>query len=33
MSDVAFTLKVFRRIGMLRPVLPHRLVAAGLQLA
>ena len=32
MSDVAFTLKVFRRIGLLKPVLPHRLLGAGLQL-
>jgi acyl-CoA synthetase (AMP-forming)/AMP-acid ligase II len=33
MSEIAVTLKVFRRIGMLKPVLPHRLVGAGLQLA
>lgn len=32
MSDVGYTLKVFRRIGLLKPVLPHRLIGAGLQL-
>ncbi|WP_456696767.1 AMP-binding protein [Aeromicrobium sp. P5_D10] len=32
-QDLGFTLKVFRQIGMLKPVLPHRLVGAGLQLA
>jgi fatty-acyl-CoA synthase len=33
MSDLSYTLKVFNQIGMLKPVLPHRLLAAGLQLA
>ncbi|MCW2830295.1 MAG: acyl-CoA synthetase [Aeromicrobium sp.] len=33
MSELGYTLKVFRRIGMLKPILPHRLVGAGLQLA
>ncbi|TGN30539.1 AMP-binding protein, partial [Aeromicrobium chenweiae] len=33
MTELGYTLKVARRIGMLRPVLPHRLVGAGLQLA
>lgn len=32
-QDLGFTLKVFRRIGLLKPILPHRLVGAGLQLA
>jgi acyl-CoA synthetase (AMP-forming)/AMP-acid ligase II len=32
MGDISYTLKVFRRIGMLQPVLPHRLLGAGLQL-
>lgn len=32
MGDLGYTLKVFRRIGMLKPVLPHRLLGAGLQL-
>jgi len=32
-SDLSYTLKVFKQIGMLKPVLPHRLVGAGLQLA
>ncbi|MEJ7633703.1 AMP-binding protein [Aeromicrobium sp.] len=32
MSDLGYTLKVFRQIGMLKPVLPHRLLGAGLQL-
>jgi fatty-acyl-CoA synthase len=29
MSELAYTLKVFRRMGLLKPVLPHRLVGAG----
>jgi fatty-acyl-CoA synthase len=33
MSELGYTLRVFKRIGMLKPVLPHRLVGAGLQLA
>ncbi len=33
MSDLTYTLKVFRQIGMLRPLLPHKLVGAVLQLA
>lgn len=33
MSDIAYTLKVFRQIGMMKPVLPHRILGAGLQLA
>ncbi|MBC7633423.1 AMP-binding protein [Aeromicrobium sp.] len=33
MGELGYTLKVFRRIGMLKPVLPHRLVGAALQLA
>jgi len=33
MSDLGYTLKVFQQIGMLKPVLPHRLLGAGLQLA
>lgn len=33
MSDLGYTLKVFKQIGMLKPVLPHRLLGAGLQLA
>lgn len=33
MSDLGYTLKVFRRIGLLKPVLPHRLLGAGVQLA
>src|SRR3954447_27033564 len=33
MSELGYTLKVFRQIGMLKPVLPHRLIGAGLQLA
>lgn len=32
MSELSYTLKVFRQIGMLKPVLPHRLIGAGLQL-
>ncbi|MDX6231789.1 MAG: hypothetical protein QOH68_757 [Nocardioidaceae bacterium] len=32
MSELGYTLKVFRQIGMLKPVLPHRLIGAGLQL-
>ncbi|NRQ48357.1 AMP-binding protein [Aeromicrobium stalagmiti] len=33
MSELGYTLKVFRRIGMLKPLPPHRLIGAGLQLA
>jgi len=33
MSDIGYTLKVFRRIGMLKPIMPHRMLGAGLQLA
>jgi fatty-acyl-CoA synthase len=33
MSDLAYTLKVFRRIGLIAPVLPHRMIGAGVQLA
>lgn len=33
MNDLGYTLKVFKQIGMLKPVLPHRLLGAGLQLA
>ena len=33
MNDLSYTLKVFKQIGMLKPVLPHRLLGAGLQLA
>src|SRR3954451_11226090 len=33
MSELGYTLKVFRQIGMMKPILPHRLVGAGLQLA
>ncbi|WP_344767666.1 AMP-binding protein [Aeromicrobium panaciterrae] len=32
MSELGFTLKVFRQIGMLKPILPHKLLGAGLQL-
>jgi acyl-CoA synthetase (AMP-forming)/AMP-acid ligase II len=32
MSDMSYTLKVFRRIGLLKPALPHRLIGAGLAL-
>jgi acyl-CoA synthetase (AMP-forming)/AMP-acid ligase II len=32
MSDIGYTLKVLQRIGMLKPVLPHRMLGAGLQL-
>jgi acyl-CoA synthetase (AMP-forming)/AMP-acid ligase II len=32
MSELGFTLKVFKQIGMLKPVAPHRLLGAGLQL-
>nr|MCW2727773.1 acyl-CoA synthetase [Aeromicrobium sp.] len=32
MNDLGYALKVFRQIGLLRPVLPHRLVGAGVQL-
>ena len=32
MTDLGFTLKVFRQIGMLKPILPHKLLGAGLQL-
>ncbi len=33
MTDLAYTLKVFRQIGLVRPALPHRLIAAGIKLA
>jgi len=33
MNDLSYTLKVFKQIGLLKPVLPHRLLGAGLQLA
>ncbi|MCW2769455.1 MAG: acyl-CoA synthetase [Aeromicrobium sp.] len=33
MRELGYTLKVFKQIGMLKPVLPHRLLGAGLQLA
>ncbi|MGA8851084.1 MAG: AMP-binding protein [Aeromicrobium sp.] len=33
MSDLAYTLKVFRRIGLIAPILPHRIIGAGVQLA
>ena len=33
MSDIGYTLKVFRQIGMMKPILPHRIIGAGLQLA
>ncbi|MCW2839771.1 MAG: acyl-CoA synthetase, partial [Aeromicrobium sp.] len=33
MRELGYTLKVFRQIGMLKPVMPHRLIGAGLQLA
>ncbi len=32
MTELGFTLKVFRQIGMLKPILPHRIMGAGLQL-
>ena len=32
MSELAFKVKVFRQIGLLKPQLPHRLMGAGLQL-
>jgi fatty-acyl-CoA synthase len=33
MNDVTYSLKVFKQIGLLKPVAPHRLLGAGLQLA
>lgn len=33
MSDLTYTLKVFRRIGLLKLAMPHRLLGAGMQLA
>ncbi|MDX6277252.1 MAG: hypothetical protein QOJ72_1380, partial [Nocardioidaceae bacterium] len=33
MSDIGYTLKVFRQIGIMKPTLPHRIIGAGLQLA
>ncbi len=33
MNDLTYSLKVFRQIGLLKPVAPHRLLGAGLQLA
>jgi fatty-acyl-CoA synthase len=32
MSDIGYTLKVFRQIGMMKPMLPHRIVGAGFEL-
>ncbi len=32
MNELGFTLKVFRQIGMLKPILPHKMLGAGLQL-
>ena len=32
MSELGFTIKVFRQIGLLKAQLPHRLIGAGLQL-
>jgi fatty-acyl-CoA synthase len=32
MTELGFTLKVFRQIGMLKPILPHKMLGAGLQL-
>jgi acyl-CoA synthetase (AMP-forming)/AMP-acid ligase II len=32
MGDLGYTVKVIRQIGLLKPVLPHRLLGAGLQL-
>ena len=32
MTDLAYTLKVFRQIGLIAPALPHRLLGAGIQL-
>lgn len=32
MRDLAFKVKVFRQIGLLKPQLPHRLLGAGIQL-
>jgi acyl-CoA synthetase (AMP-forming)/AMP-acid ligase II len=32
MTELGFTLKVFRRIGLLKPILPHKMLGAGLQL-
>lgn len=33
MTDLAYTLKVFRQIGLIAPALPHRLIGAGIKLA
>ncbi|MGJ9421345.1 AMP-binding protein [Aeromicrobium sp. CF3.5] len=33
MTDLAYTLKVFRQIGLIKPALPHRLIGAGIKLA
>jgi acyl-CoA synthetase (AMP-forming)/AMP-acid ligase II len=33
MSDIGYVLKVVRQIGMLKPVMPHRLIRTGLTLA
>jgi acyl-CoA synthetase (AMP-forming)/AMP-acid ligase II len=33
MNDVTYSLKVFKQIGLLKPVAPHRLLGAGRQLA
>ena len=32
MTELGFTLKVFRQIGMLKPIMPHKMLGAGLQL-
>ncbi|MDR7086010.1 fatty-acyl-CoA synthase [Aeromicrobium panaciterrae] len=32
MTELGFTLKVFRQIGMMKPILPHKMLGAGLQL-
>lgn len=33
LNDIGYTLKVFKQIGMLKPLPPHRLLGAGRQLA
>ncbi|MCD9196770.1 AMP-binding protein [Aeromicrobium wangtongii] len=33
MTDLGYTFKVLQRIGLLQPVMPHRLLGAGLELA
>ena len=32
MNDVSYSLKVFKQIGLLKPVAPHRLIGAATQL-